>query len=94
MKRNVVIIIIITLLLGALAFWYFATTSGNQAPLSATATNSAAQTQFQGLVEELQSITFDTSIFSNPKFTSLVDITTPVSPEPTGRTDPFATIGS
>lgn len=93
MKPNVIVIIIVTLIAAAGIFWYFFTNSGNQSPLTITPQNTAAQAQFQTLVEQLQSITFDTAIFSNPKFTSLVDIHTPVSPEPTGRPDPFATVG-
>ena len=51
-----------------------------------------AQSQFQTLVSELQSVSFDTKIFSDPRFTSLVSLATPVAVETVGRADPFASI--
>jgi hypothetical protein len=50
------------------------------------------QVTFQEMSRRLEPISFDTSIFSDPHFTSLVDIHIPVVPEPIGRTDPFATL--
>ena len=50
--------------------------------------------QFQTLVGELQPITFDTAVFSDPRFNALVDISTPVTPQPPGRLDPFAPVGT
>lgn len=84
------LILIGALVVAAGAYWFFFTGTGNQQPLSVTATSSPAQAQFQTLASELEPITFDTSIFSDPRFTALVDITTPITPEPVGRTDPFA----
>ncbi len=93
MNSNTVTVIIATLLLAAGAYWYFFTGTGNQQPLTATtAATNPEQTKFQELVNELQPISFDTSIFTDPSFTSLIDITTPVTPEPSGRADPFALI--
>lgn len=92
MKPNVITTIVITLIVAAGGYWYFFMGSGNQPPLTESSSQNAAQTQFQTLVSELQPISFNTAIFSNPKFTSLIDLTTPVSPEPSGRLDPFASI--
>ncbi len=93
MKSNTIVIIVITLLIAAGAYWYFFMGTGNQPPLS---TNNVpvnqAQTQFETLVSELQPISFNTGIFSDPRFNALVDITTVVSPEPSGRPDPLAPI--
>lgn len=93
MKSNTIVIIIITLLLAAGAYWYFFTGTGNQPPLSTNNVPvSQAQAKFETLVSELQPISFNTSIFSDPRFNALVDITTTVSPEPSGRPDPLAPI--
>ena len=93
MKSNSITIVILTLVIAGAGYWYFSTRSGNQPPLTAlTAPENAAQTQFQSLVSGLRSIKFDTAIFSDPRFTSLVDLSTPVTPEPPGRLDPFAQI--
>jgi len=71
-------------------YWYIFTGTGNQAPLSANGSVNQAQTTFQALVNELQPISFDTSLFSDPRFNALVDFTVSVSPEVAGRPDPFA----
>jgi hypothetical protein len=92
MKSNTILIIIATIIVAAGAYWYFFTGTGNQPPLSESASTTQAQTQFQALVSELTPISFDTSIFSDPRFNVLVDITTPISPETIGRLDPFAPV--
>jgi hypothetical protein len=93
MKTSNIILIVAALIVAAGAYWYFFTGTGTNAPLTAsTATDNVSQAQFQTLVSELQPITFDTSIFSDPRFMALVDLTTPITPEQTGRTDPFAPV--
>ena len=94
MKSNTILIIGAALVLALGAYWYFFTGTGNQTPLSASASTNQAQAQFQTLVGELQNITFNTNIFSDPRFIALVDITTPISPESSGRIDPLAPISS
>jgi hypothetical protein len=89
---NTILIILTTLVVAAGAYWYFFTGTGNDQPLTATIAGSQAQTQFQMLVSELQPITFDTKIFSDPRFKSLVNLATPVAVETAGRSDPFALI--
>jgi len=74
-------------------YWYFSSgSSGPQPTLLVTTQSGDAETTFRSLLSELQPITFDTSIFSDPRFNVLVDITTAVSPEPAGRLDPFAPV--
>jgi hypothetical protein len=51
-----------------------------------------AQANFQEMSSKLGPATFDTSIFTNPQFTSLVDFHVTTIPEPIGRPDPFATL--
>ncbi len=86
--KNLSYIIAGIAVLGGL-YWYFF--SGTPQPsLTATAPASADQAAFQSLVGQLAPISFDTSIFSDPKFAALTDLATPVTPEPAGRIDPFA----
>lgn len=85
------------IILGALvaagaAYWFFFTGTGNQPTLTTTATSTAAQAQFQALANELGPISFDTAIFSDPRFKVLNNYTATITPEQTGRTDPFATV--
>ena len=90
---NTTLLIIATLIVAAGAYWYFFTGTGNEPPLSTTATTeNQAQTQFEALAGKLQPISFDTMIFSDPRFTALSDLATPVTPESSGRLDPFAAI--
>lgn len=91
MKSNPTIpLVIIALVLAGGAYWYYSSQTGNQLPLTASMGESEAQTQFKTLVSELKNISFDTSIFSNPNFQVLTDLATQVTPEPSGRLDPFA----
>ncbi len=91
MTSNTTMLIVATILVLAGGYWFFFTgSSGNQVPLTTSASQSAAETRFQALVGQLSPITFDTSIFSEARFKSLVDISTPVQPESLGRLDPFA----
>lgn len=93
MKSNTIIILVLTLLLGGGVYWYISSKDAVPEPaLSTGASVNTAQVRFQTLLNQLTPITFDTSIFSDPRFNSLVDITTPVTPEPAGRPDPFAPV--
>jgi hypothetical protein len=92
MKINVTAFIVVTLALIAGVYWFFFAGSGNDAFIQGTVIDNPAQAQFQSLASQLDPITFDTSIFSDPAFTSLVDLTTPITPEEKGRLDPFAPI--
>lgn len=93
-NTNTIVLIVVTLGIAAGAYWYFFTGTGNQPPLTPTvATENRVQTQFQSLVSTLQPISFDVAIFSDPRFMSLSDLSTPIAPELVGRLDPFAAIG-
>ena len=94
MKSNTMILIVATLVIAAVAYWYFYAKADNQTPLSAVALENQSQSQFQSLVRELQPISFPTAIFSDPRFVSLVDLATPIASETTGRVDPFAPVSS
>jgi len=95
MKSNTTIIVIVTLLVAGLAYWYFFTGTGNEPPLSVTgATTNQAQMQFETLVGELQPVSFNTKIFADARFNALVDISTSISPESIGRIDPLAPLSA
>lgn len=53
---------------------------------------SASEAVFLGLAGELDTVTFDGAIFTDPRFLSLKDIHTNVVEEPVGRRDPFASL--
>ena len=73
-------------------YWFFFTGTTQEPPLYAGAVQDKAQAQFETLIGQLEPITFDLSVLSDPRFKALVDLATPVTPEPVGRTDPFAPV--
>lgn len=87
-NKTLIIGAVLVLVLGGAYLYFFAGTP--EAPISATAPAGAAEQQFLNLAGQLQPLSFDISIFSDPRFASLVDISVPVSPESQGRTDPFS----
>jgi hypothetical protein len=96
MKSNSTILFaIITLVIAAGAYWYFSTQTGNETTLTANVEENQTQTQFKMLVSEMNTISLSgdaISIFSDPKFLALTDLATQVTPEESGRLDPFAPI--
>ena len=91
-KNSPVPFVIALVIIAAGMYWYFSTGEGNQPPVSTSETSNQTQEKFQTLVGELTPITFDTAIFSDARFNSLVNISTPIAPEPAGRLDPFAAV--
>lgn len=93
-NTNIILIVVVTLGIGGALYWFF-TSNGDQPSLTVAdiTTPNAAQTQFQTLLSELP-MSFDTTLFSDPRFTILTDLTVAVVPEPVGRSDPFAPISS
>lgn len=89
LNSNTTFLGIATLLVLAGAYWFFF--SGSSAPpLSLSGSQNVAQARFEMLIGELAPISFDLSILSDERFAALLDITVPTTPEPIGRTDPFA----
>lgn len=62
-------------------------------PLTTTSTSSSAQIFGQDLINELNHLKslneIDTSIFTNPSFTNLKDISVEVEPRQIGKQNPF-----
>ena len=89
-------IIIAVVIAGALlvgSYLLFFNTNGNTSALSAEgAPASDAEVTFLSLATKADSITFNLSILSDPRFTSLIDTRTNVVPVPEGRKDPFAPV--
>jgi hypothetical protein len=95
-SKNTTIIVALIIVVAGLA-WYFlgsGGTGGTASPLTATAEPNPVETKFLTLTNELSPISFNPQIFSDARFMSLVDIHTTINPEPIGRTDPFAPLGS
>lgn len=82
--------IAVVIVLGGIYVYFF--TGTPDAPITASAPASIDAQQFLNLAGELQPVSFDTTLFADPRFASLVDLTVPITPESKGRVDPFAPI--
>jgi hypothetical protein len=79
------------LLIGA--YLLFFNSSSNTSAIDAQSNSaSAAEVTFLDLASQIEPLTFDVTIFSDPRFSGLVDLHTAVLQEPVGRSDPFATL--
>ena len=92
MTRTTTFSIVAVLVLG-LAAWYFFGGDTPELPLTASAPALPAEQQFIDLAGRLGAISFDTSIFDDPRFMLLTSIATPIVPVSQGREDPFAPFG-
>lgn len=88
--KTLVLGIVVVLALGGAYLYFFSATT--DAPLTSTQPAAPSEQQFLDIAAELQPISFNTAIFNDPRFASLVDLTVPVTPETQGRPDPFAPI--
>lgn len=90
MKSNPTAFILTTIIIAACGYWFFFARTAEQPALTPSPSQSEAQLRFQSLVSQLKPISFNTAIFSDPDFTSLVSLATPVAPETQGHLDPFS----
>ena len=93
-SRTVAIVIVLGLIVVA-AIGYTLMQNGNTDDTISVSDGAAtaSEANFITLASELDSIEFDTSILADPRFLSLSNIHTAITPEPMGREDPFAPFG-
>ena len=91
---KIVIAVVIggALLVGAYLLFFNTNSSSAVTETSNDASANSAEVTFLNLATQAEAITFDTSILSDPRFTSLIDTSTNVVPVPVGRPDPFAPV--
>ncbi len=95
MKKIFIILIIIAVAL--LAFWYLGNNnqpSDSSLSTTVSAPQSTDAKYIYSLLQSMKQVKLDNSIFSNPVFTSLKDNTIMLSPQDSGRNNPFAPIGT
>jgi len=95
MKNNIVTIILIVVV-GMVAFWYLTKTDNTTGYLTTDVktTDSTDAKYIYGLLQKTAQVTLDDSIFSSTIFQNLKDNTISLSPQASGRNNPFAPIGS
>jgi hypothetical protein len=80
------------IVIAAIAYFIFFNNDATADITTNSSPSSAAELYFVNLAGELGTISFNTKILSDPRFSALVDIQTVVVPEVSGRPDPFAPI--
>jgi hypothetical protein len=96
-KKAFVLILVILILSAAIYFMFFR--SEQISAPSFDEFGNPAQTAVVGqdlidLLGQIQSVKFDDSLFSSAAFKILTDYAIKLEPEPVGRANPFARIGS
>jgi hypothetical protein len=89
-KNTTIIIAVAILIVGVLAYVFVFGKKKDDTLTTTGGPTSDAQATFLDLASQIDLVTFDTSIFSDPRFMSLVDISVAVIPEAQGRSDPFS----
>jgi hypothetical protein len=90
------IIVAVIGLLVAVGVWIGLSTSAPSSSVLTTETvdNSGVDQELVATLLALRAVRLDGAIFSDPAFQSLKDFSTEIIPEPIGRPNPFAPIGS
>tara|TARA_B100000745_G_scaffold299149_1_gene249307 strand:+ start:1660 stop:1950 length:291 start_codon:yes stop_codon:yes gene_type:complete len=85
------LLIIVGILLIAGIGYYLFKQNQEEGLQNAQVDNQAAVRSAESLrrLNELQNITLDTTLFSDPRFTSFTSFTNEVAPEPYGKANPF-----
>lgn len=91
-SANTIFIILTAIIVAAAAYWYLILSNPTEQTLTVDVIQSPAEVEFQALVTELQPVSFVTTIFTDPEFKALQDLTVEIAPEPTNRPDPFAPV--
>lgn len=84
----------------AVGIWFGLSSEGAPEPLLTTSAAdgstslSASDQEIIGTLLSLRAVTLSGSIFQNPAFLTLQDFGTTIVPEPVGRENPFAPLGS
>lgn len=92
MKKNVTVGAVVVVLLGGAAYFLWGRADTTPTVTVSGDPGSADEATFLSLATELDTVTFDPAIFTDPRFTSLRDIHTNIVPEAQGRRDPFAAL--
>ncbi len=94
-KYKTIILVGVLVVIGFFAYSYFFTGTPQAALTASTpSANAAVDQDLIALLSTLNSIKLDGTIFSDPSFQSLQDFSQALVPEPVGRQNPFASLGS
>lgn len=92
-RTNIILIVLGILILAAAGYLLFGQGATVGVLSEGASPASEAELTFLALTARIDPVDFDTSILQDPRFAALRDIRTSVTPEATGRFDPFAPFG-
>ena len=97
LKKNKTLLIILVIVIVAFIGYTIIFNPGEDAGVLTSkniTTRGGGDNQLLLLLVNLRSITLDDSLFRDPAFRDLIDFGQQLTPEPTGRQNPFAPVGS
>ena len=92
-RTTTILILVLVGSLGVMGIVLFNANKEDPAILAETEATGESELVFVNLASQIDAITFNTALLSDPVFASLVDIRVAVIPEEQGRRDPFAVLG-
>jgi len=98
MNKKTIFIIIIVGLLIMIAFSYLGNSGTSTSSTSLTATQSGSESAdaqyIYSLLQQMNQVKLEDTVFSDPSFLNLKDNTVSFSAQPSGRDNPFSPVGS
>jgi hypothetical protein len=93
--KNSIIVIILIVAIGMVAYWYLGQTNDSTAYLTADVktTDSVDAKYIYSILQQMARVNLDDSIFSNTLFQNLKDNTVSFPQQLSGRNNPFAPVG-
>lgn len=90
LKKNFLYVVLIVAASGTALYYMTRTPSADSTITQAGTPTTHTEAMLLGFSSELESVAFDATIFSDPRFVVLQDISTNIVDESAGRRDPFA----
>jgi hypothetical protein len=90
----IIVAVVIVAFIGYQMFFDVGNSGSNVLTSQSALVNGGGDNELLILLINLRSITLDESLFNDEAFKSLVDFGQQLVPEPTGRQNPFAPVGS
>lgn len=96
-RKNLTTVLVLIVIALGVAYFLFSEPSATTSSLTASpapGSGGGPEQQFLELFNRLELVSFDTSILTDERFRSFVDLATPLADESRGRVDPFAPFGA
>jgi len=89
-SNKTTISVIAAIVIAAIAYFYYTGSTATSTSLVASTNNAAVGSQVLDLLNQIQSLNIDASIFSDPGYKTLRDYSVPIPTVDVGRPNPFA----